>query len=301
LPRLVHTAGGVQAIVAGREETFAAALDATGRAAAWSRPVQRGALRVADLYQVPGSAPARGRIVSLAEGWGYRIGLGQHTTAGIVTTGRAATRHLPPALATALAIPDGVGTFCGRRPAFPQWAVNPVQGRRLAIGDAALACDPVAGQGVRFALASALAATAVVVSWQHRTGQEESPANYYTNLVGAARNRHRGFLTDFYGPAAAEERQEALPRVLCFTGRTFPGELHVEGLVVPGTVLELPGGGWARWLGTFDLLLMRELAPQPTPLALLSQRLVGLGVRAEAVDPLLRWCVRQQVLGIPPD
>jgi hypothetical protein len=307
LPRLAVTETTVRAVIGGAEETFVAALDATGRAAAWSRPLRRWGRQVADLYQVPTGPGARGRIVSLAEGWCYRVGAGDHGTVGIVSAGRAITGHVPSEVAAALDVPEGAGEFSVRRPAFAQWALDPVQGRRLAIGDAALACDPVAGQGVRFALASALAAASVILTWVRGSGEARHPASYYADLVAAARDRHLRFLADFYGPhgppgdsGAPAEGPERLQPVLCFAARTSLGELNVEGLVVPGTALEAPDGGRLRWLGAFDLLLLRELAPQPTPVGELSRRLRHRGVRPDAVHRLLLWCVRHGVLGPPP-
>jgi len=83
--------------------------------------------------------------------------------------------------------------YLGRRPAFPQWCENPIEGRRIAVGDAAFAYDPLAGQGIRFALASAFAAASVIQCWKEN-GDHGTANCFYGDFVRQARARHLEFL-----------------------------------------------------------------------------------------------------------
>jgi 2-polyprenyl-6-methoxyphenol hydroxylase-like FAD-dependent oxidoreductase len=75
----------------------------------------------------------------------------------------------------------------GYRPAAVQWSRQPVAPGRLAIGDAALALSPLAGQGLRFAVSSALAA-AMLRSWSN--GPAPLASDYYRRFVDGVRSRH---------------------------------------------------------------------------------------------------------------
>ena len=183
--------GDVLLKIDGLERRFCAAVDATGRAAAWSRPVQRHGLNVTDLFEGPtGSTALRGRVVREIEGnrWAYRAGVIGTTTVGVVALGPS-QRDLDPALAGALGVPAESFHFVGRRASFPQWATEPVVGRRLSVGDAAFAPSPLAGQGLSFAMASALAA-APAVDALVRSDQPSLALEYYRGFVNSAQMRH---------------------------------------------------------------------------------------------------------------
>jgi 2-polyprenyl-6-methoxyphenol hydroxylase-like FAD-dependent oxidoreductase len=85
------------------------------------------------------------------------------------------------------------GRYLGRRSAFPQWCENPTEGPRIAVGDAAFAYDPLAGQGIRFALASAFAAASVIQCWKEN-GDRGTANCFYGDFVRQARARHLEFL-----------------------------------------------------------------------------------------------------------
>ena len=137
----------------------------------------------------------------------YRIG----STLGVVSTcGRANT-------------PKGA-RYLGRRPAFPQWCENPIQGRRIAVGDAAFSCDPLAGQGIRFALASAFAAASVIQYWKENSNR--GAANrFYRDFVGQARVRHLEFLAKLELDLPADVL-EPLPKRVSFSGRIGSAEFR---------------------------------------------------------------------------
>jgi flavin-dependent dehydrogenase len=146
-------------------ERFFAALDATGRRAAWVRPVERLGRTYADMFAV--ATPAFGRlarVLRLSGGWAYAAGSGAEATVGIIRDKPCREASLPDEIRQALGLPHSIPIRrLGRRPAFPQYARASVQGRLLAVGDAAFAHNPIGGRGLSFALGSAFAAAAVSV------------------------------------------------------------------------------------------------------------------------------------------
>ncbi len=277
---------------------FHAAIDATGRSAAWSRPVRRQGCQVADIFEGPsGSTPLRGRVVSdnASERWAYRAGLVGSTTVGIVAPGPV-RRKLEPSLALALGVSAGTYRFVGRRPSFTQWAAEPVVGRRLAIGDAAFASDPLAGQGLRFAMASALAAAAAVDAFV-RSNRPTLALEYYRDFVNSARARHLGALTELRTGSAPPAPATRIPDVLRFTARPRLAALNVGGTLACDIAYELPDGGLVRWIGGFDLRLLARLAHEPVPSRELSTRLRAEGLSAIDTHLLIVFCLSRNILG----
>ena len=180
-------AEGISLKEQGLERRFLAAIDATGRAAAWSRPVERQDRHVAQLFEGPPCPSSlRGRVVADRGGKrrAYRVGLPGSISVGIIGSGQSRT-ELGPSLAQSLDLPAAQFRYVGRRPAFTQWAVEPACGRRFAVGDAAFASDPLAGQGIRFAMASGIAAAAAVNSLAQSDGAPLA-LDYYRNFVNSA-------------------------------------------------------------------------------------------------------------------
>jgi hypothetical protein len=258
------------------EDSFAA-VDATGRAAAWSRPVQRRGDQVADLFEMT-SKTARGRIERCPGGWTYRIG----STLGVVSSLRARP-----------SVPPGA-SYLGRRPAFPQWCKEPVQGRRIAVGDAALAYDPLAGQGIRFALASAFAAASVIHTWTEG-GDAEASTRFYRDFVAHARIRHLEFLSKLELDQAPET-PEALPVRVRFRGRIGAAELSVDSRVVTDQAILLADKTAVRWVGGVDLLEISRLARKSIRSEVLLGELVSAGVEPAVSQAVLGWCLRKGVL-----
>ncbi len=254
-----------------------AAVDATGRSAAWSRPIRRHGNQVADLYEMP-SAVARGRIERCPEGWTYRIG----STLGVVSR----LRRRP-------GVPAGA-RYLGRRPAFPQWCEDPVRGKRIAVGDAALAYDPLAGQGIRFALASAFAAAPVIRAWTG-DGDPEAAERYYRSFVAHARIRHLEFLAKLELDEAPEVHGPPPGRVR-FRGRIGTAELCVDSRVVTDQVILLADKTAVRWVGGVDLLEISRLARTSTTLELLVAELVSTSVDPVRARAVLIWCLRKGLL-----
>jgi len=255
-----------------------AAVDATGRFAAWSRPIRRQGRQVADLFELPTIAE-RGRIERLPDGWMYRIG----STLGVVGP-HDRCRFATPADAR----------YLGRRPAFPQWCEKPIQGRRIAVGDAALAYDPLAGQGIRFALASAFAAASVIQTWRE-DGDLEPATRFYTNFVAQARIRHLNFLEKLTLDISFEDPQSVPARVQ-FSGRLVNTQLSIESRIVTDQAVLLADHTAVRWLSGVDLLELEKLARRSMDSASLLGFLISEGLNTAQAEGVLAWCLRQGVL-----
>jgi hypothetical protein len=288
---------GLLLTVDGEDRRFLAAVDATGRAAAWSRPVNRQGRQVAEFFAGPPAPfPMRGRVVSEIGGerWGYRAGLVGSTTVGVVAPG-ASRRELDPRMASALGVSAESYRFVGRRPSFPQWAAEPALGRRLAVGDAAFASDPLAGQGLLFAMASAIAASAAVDA----SVRSEYPAlalDYYRNFVDSARARHLGTLAGLRDGAASPPSATQVPEILRFTARPRLAALNIDGKLAPEVAYELYDGVLIRWLGGFDLRRLACLADEPIPLRELALKLRAEGLSDAETRFLLYQCINHEIL-----
>jgi hypothetical protein len=317
LPAVRVREGGVRVSVAGKDHDFLAAVDATGRAACWSRPVRRRGWQVADLFQAPaGPSALRGRVIRVSGRWAYRIGLADATTVGVLSWRSPPLSEIDPLISRRLSLPAGKVRRLGRWPAFPQWSEAPVDRHRFAIGDAALALDPLAGGGVTFALASALAA-ATAIGTLRDSGANGLARQYYDDFVRSHRRAHldrigkhhsappslhTGLLEHSPSPSAPPlpdwepDQMHHLPRQVQFTAAVCNTTLQVAGSVVPGQAIGLPDGALVRWLGDFDLLLLRRWAQRPIPLPILLSLLVDQGYEYVHATTLIRWSLKREVL-----
>ncbi|MGH3902408.1 MAG: hypothetical protein ACRDTA_29970, partial [Pseudonocardiaceae bacterium] len=278
--------------------------------ARWSRPVARSGSEGATVYTGPGRTRARpGRVARVRDGWAYRLEHPQATTVGVVRHRGAG----PAALGGTLAGDLGIGDLdtghpelfvrVGMRPAGVQWSRQPVRPGRLAVGDAALALNPVAGQGVRFAVSSALAAAAVLRSWSEgswREGAGQLASDYYRCFVNGVRSRHLAKLTVIAGersePAAADNPLDP--------GRRLRWVAHVErvgvnrgGRIVAEECCVLPDGGLVRWVGGIDLLLLRDAVADGRTPPEICAALARAGVADISVRALVAWAIRVGAAG----
>lgn len=324
LPRLHDRHDWVEMNLAGKTRRFFAAVDATGRSASWSRPVVRAGGRVADIFRLAGPCGVpRAEVVTVDQGWAYRIDLADSITVGVVSRGGRPDGRIDRQVATKLKL-AGEARFVGRRAAFPQWAEHPLVGRRLSIADAAVAHDPVSGQGITFALGSALAAAAVIRTWRDVRQNKELADSYYRELVAAERERHLSAVETLYGKlerGGAHQRERAapvappasdltltalaaqsspnavpLPRAIRFAARTRVSAVRRDGLIVPDEVIALENGKAVRWLGNFDLLLLRNLCPTWTPLGSLLETLSQQYCTRSHGLALISWCLNNNIL-----
>ena len=274
-----------------------ALVDGTGRAAAWSRPVRTRGRSVAWQFRAPPAGEMAGRVVRGEGWWAYRLGHPGATWVGVVT---AAGRLSPSVLDAAvgrLGLPAASLVAQGRRPAGVQWAGHPVAGRRIAVGDAALAHDPIAGQGIRFALGSAIAAASTVGTWATHPDGREVAIEYYRDLVAAEEARHRAELEqlDAEGPTPVTE-PDRTPAVVRLAATVVQVPLAIDGQVELGPALRLPDGAVTRWVGSFDLLQLARLAADPTPRLLLVAELLSMGVDVMTARRLVSWALRNGLL-----
>jgi 2-polyprenyl-6-methoxyphenol hydroxylase-like FAD-dependent oxidoreductase len=307
LPALSAGPGPFQWSVAGVPRSTRVAIDATGRAATWSRPIARRAARVAALFAGPGSKRARsGRLVRTDDGWAYALFHPDRTTVGIVTPSSHG-RSLPSDVANALGVADD-GTFRKQRscPAHAQWSREPIVARGdrlfLAVGDAALAHEPIAGLGISFSLASASAAACAV---ETALGAAESEAldaavSYYRELVGSARRRHVAQLDVHAGttPARSAPPQFTRESIIRFTATPALTGVRRADRIVSATCFRASDGELVRWVGGFDLLDLQGMVEAGTRLETLRNRLASRGVASEAAVRFVAWCIARGVLSL---
>jgi 2-polyprenyl-6-methoxyphenol hydroxylase-like FAD-dependent oxidoreductase len=316
VPPLRAATNAMQVAVGGSDHQFAFAVDASGRAAKWSQPVGRIRHVIADIFEGPAIAsPAGLRLIRYDDGWAYRVCLRTHTTVALLSSGRPRHRDFPAQLAHGLEVPLAGFRLIGRRVAYVQWAGEPVRGRLISVGDAALAHDPVSGQGIRFALGSALAAAAVIRTGYRSCGESSTSARFYAEFVATERDRHRAFLPSFYGRAFAAnfESNPSQPEGIAlatplpypstmpsgnvrFAAKVEMASLHVDGFIEVGEVIRLNHDGAVRWLGGFDLLRLRELATAAVSIGELVARLIADGIPADRSIAIIQWCRTREIL-----
>ncbi len=280
-----------------------AVIDATGRAAAWSRPLVTDSHDVARQFQGPPRTDLALRMVQGDQWWAYRLGTPSTTWAAVVVDGAdAVDRVLAAHALRRLGLDPDEMMPRGRRAARVQRALHPVDGRRIAVGDAALAHDPVAGAGIRFALASAIAAAAVVANWADDPARHDQAADYYTELVAGEHRRHLGARRAIHARASdatlLEEAPEAgpPPDVVRFAASIVETPLVIDGVIQPGQAVRLPDGTQTRWLGSFDLLHLARLSSDPIPRIVLLARLQAEGLGAVDARAVLAWALRHHLL-----
>jgi hypothetical protein len=169
------------------------------------------------------------------------------------------------------------------------------------VGDAAFAFDPIAGQGIRFALASAFAAVPLLRTWFDNGPEADAEAGvrFYETFVTQARTRHLKFLAR--SPLeSAGPRFGGFPSMVIFCGQTRRTELNVDSRIVVDEAVLVEGipasGETVRSVGGVDLLLVEELARSSVSTRVLIDRLaVGDITRARAAS-VVEWCLRRHVL-----
>jgi flavin-dependent dehydrogenase len=293
LPKLSNQRHSIGITHEGVQLSFGAAIDATGRSAVWSRPIHRCGNQIADVFSFPLGRSPRARVARFSDGWAYRIGLEQSTTVAILAQSGKYRNTPDTAKQESLGIASDAFEYVGRRAAFPQWSESPVRRRRLAIGDAALAYDPVAGQGVRFAISSAFAAASVIQTWRDLPGKRATAERFYRNFVSQCRRSHMGFLEQLRAPdQPAKHTSDPLPEFIVFSGQTTTSELEIDSRVVVGDAILMPDRTPVRWVGGVDLLCIRDLARRPVRSSDLMGRLASAGYPPSQIVDLLHWCRR---------
>ena len=286
----------------GIERRFRAAIDATGRACAWSRPIKTAGRHVARLFEVGLSSSPRGRVIRHPAGWAYRLCCNGSMTIGLVDDVPGAKSSIDAAVASRLEVPPENIVYLGGRPAYPQWASAPVARRRIAIGDAAFACDPIAGQGIRFAMHSVLHAIAVVSGWMHGSSKNSPTERFYQAFVRQARVRHLEFVAKLKGDASSLSKtlvngnRHAIPERLKFSGTVRTTEVSVDRQIVRGQAVVLQDGFEIRWIGGMDILQLREMTQTPISSTALIALLANQHIKRREAISLILWCLHNGVL-----
>jgi hypothetical protein len=262
-------------------------VDATGRTALHT-PVVRDRPAVAYLFEAPPAAKLAMRSDEL--GWGYRIGDERGSTVGVVLAEPRASA------ATARAWAQGVfGITLSaqarplRRAAAPQRCRVAIDGRRIAVGDAAVVHDPAAGSGQRFALASALSAVAVIRTCAEKPSSSAAARAFYDDLVARAARRSP------HDPHSTEPARADLERQYCFAGSVRRGGVLRDGFVAEDELVEWDGGS-ARWSCGVDLVRLAEASATPTSGRQLVDRLIRAGYDPDRAVAAVAWAVARGVL-----
>jgi len=270
-------------------------IDASGRTAAWSRPLQRFNIGVADVFRAPTRRPGA-QFIDAGDHWAYLLDDGQTRTIGVVGPRRARSKCLPPNWAEAFAMPPAEASLTARCLASAQWTTRPVDGRRLSVGDAAFAHEPLAGQGIRFALACALAATATVRTLLERPEQADAARTYYADLVAAERDHHLSYLRGDVFDAPATNPGAYGHDLIRFVGEWKSTPMVVAGFIEAHPALHLPDGRTTRWVGGVDTKILADVADRATTVAMAQRRLQDRGLSSAAARALISWGIAQGVL-----
>jgi len=274
------------------ESTFAS-IDASGRRAAWSRPVKRYGRRRADVFSAPGLTDYDAAlVVGLELGWCYAAADQAGTTIAVIHDGRQPRPQIERAIRGTFGIAQGASLiYLGRRPAFPQSAAAPVRGRVIAIGDAAFSHDPIGGRGLSFALGCAFAAGAVLQTWRDQPARRQEATAYYEDFVRAEQRRHLAFLSGYREPA-----RQALPPQVVWSAKKARAPLALAKGVELADVALTETGTPVRWLGRFDILELQPLCDRGLPTSVLIETLVCRGFMESEARAVLDWALRKGIL-----
>jgi hypothetical protein len=272
-----------------------ASIDATGRRAAWSRPITRYGRTLADMFSAPGLIDSGDAlVVELGPDWAYAAADQAETTIGVIHNG-----GLPPpevecrVKATFCLGRDVPLTYLGRRPAFPQAAVAPLQGRVIAIGDAAFSHDPIGGRGLSFALGSAFAAAAVLRTWRDHPARSQAASAYYREYVASEEDRHLAFLS---GDREREDPRLPVPSQVQWSARETRAPIaRADGIDV-ANVVQKRAGTPVRWLGRFDVFELRALCDRIQSTTGLIEMLCRTGLTTTEARAILEWALRNGIL-----
>jgi 2-polyprenyl-6-methoxyphenol hydroxylase-like FAD-dependent oxidoreductase len=272
-----------------------ASIDATGRRAAWSRPVTRYGRTLADVFSAPRlTGYDTSLVVGLGPAWAYAASDQAGTTIGIIHGGGMRRPELEHAVRATLGLGrDAPLTYLGRRSAFSQSAVAPLQGRVISIGDAAFSHDPIGGRGLSFALGSVFAAGAVLQTWRDHPARSQSASAYYQDYVVAEKDCHLAFLSE------DQERAGQLPsapsHVLWSAREALAPLALAEGIDIAEVVLT-QAGTRVRWLGRFDIFEMRALCDRVQRTNALIEGLCRKGLTITEARAMLEWALRHGIL-----
>jgi flavin-dependent dehydrogenase len=189
--------------IAGRDEPLVADFlaIATGRAGS-GRPL--GPRTLALHARVAGADADRPRLWALPGGWLWQLPTGGGTAelvAGVAAGPLAAIRTRLAGMLAVAGTPGALVGPVGLDDATVRAHLRPIEPGLIRLGDAALALDPLAAAGTQKALKEALAAAAVIHTALGRPGDTALAADYWTGMLTAVAERHRGWSAAHAGEA----------------------------------------------------------------------------------------------------
>lgn len=190
--------------------------EAGGRAGAARQPTAARTLAVHGYWQGGGLAEAP-RIEAMADAWVWSVPLPGGRTNVIAFVDPRGFRALGGETLAARYAGILAGSslpFDGARlvspvratDATPGLAGEPVGARRIAVGDAALALDPLSSSGVQHALRSALAAAVVANTILRRPEAAEAAKGFYRDSLAETSVRHAAWAAERYASAGRPAR-----------------------------------------------------------------------------------------------
>ena len=261
-------------------------VDATGRSALRT-PVERETAAVAYLFDGP---PATALTMLRAPfGWGYRIGDERGSTVGVIAARPFATEAAARAWAHSafgVALSAAPAT---RRAASVQRCARPIDGRTLAVGDAAFAPDPMTGQGQSFALTSAALAAATIRTCVERPARDALARAFYTDAVTRAAR------VDARDHASGGARAVDLDASYVFAGEVRSGAVLHDGLID-----EVPVVAWdgrqGRWSAGVDLLDVAAACPSASAGWHVIDRLARRGIEPDRAVAVVSRAIARGLL-----
>lgn len=246
-------------------------VDATGCAARLTETHAPEDALIADVWRVP----SRGSAGAWSEGtspraWSYTIDDGTCATFGRI--GAPPARVAPPG-----------GIRLARRPARLSWAVAPVLGNRLSVGDAAVAHSPASGSGMRSALSGARAAAAAIATALRHPERRAIALRYYEDAVAREVATARGVRGARPAPVPRAERMHWAVDVVQIPQYDDGWIVLRDALRAHGTAEDY------RFAGGVDLLAVRNGTPAVVDAAAIAC-LLGTSATARADgERLFTW------------
>ncbi len=253
-------------------------VDASGRTGRYTA-VARDEAMVAYLFDAPPTAALA--MVQLGNAWCYRIGDERGSTLGVVAPAGTVDDAVARRVAHA-AFGNDVRGVPLRRSATRQRAAEPIAGRRIAVGDAALAHEPSAGQGQRFALTTALLAAATIRTCTERPALAAMARRFYADAI--ARSGRTG--ARHADPPAVD-----LARRHAFAGALARGPVLRDGFVDEEDVVTWPAGS-TRWIAGVDLAAHADAFTETGPGWHVVGRLARRGVDTDRAVAVVTNAIR---------
>jgi flavin-dependent dehydrogenase len=303
------------------------AVDARGRGATRSAKGHRrgpATVALARAWSLPAGSPPESLLASFEDGWAWlaaagggravlQVDVSSHTVAArserdVGSLYDAIVGRIP--LARTRLERARAGVFLEARNATPVLTAGVVTPRSLRVGDAAFALDPLSGQGIFEAVATALAAAPVANTLLRRPGDRALAEEFYARRIEETFLRLARTGRDLY---RAEERwsersfwreRQRWPDAVPARPPDTPASVDVrpvsaDGFIVPRRVVVTPDHPRGVWrLDGVELVPLLEHATELTPAGtrrLVAEHAERSGRPVAEVERALAW-LRQRGL-----